>query len=118
MDKHFNIFLDSTCKKSKNLYLTNNSTDFTIELPWRLKFNRHWQITLKTLFAPNRIHIKDCYLEYTTFTMKRIVLSSDKINIDGYYASLDSLIDDINQKLEKLPFTFKIIGEKNKDLFN
>ena len=46
--------------------------------------------------------------------MERIVLSSEKINIDGYYASLDSLIDDINRKLEKLPFTFKIIGEKIK----
>ena len=39
MDKHFNIFLDSTCKKSKNLYPTNTSTDFTIELPQQLKFN-------------------------------------------------------------------------------
>ena len=114
MDKHFNIFLDSTCKKSKHLYPANTSTDFTIELPQRLKFNRHWQISLKTLFVPNRIHIKDCYLEYATFTMKRNVLSSEKITIDGYYASLNSLIDDINKKSEKLPFIFEIMGEKIK----
>ena len=57
MDKHFNIFLDSTCKKSKHLYPTNTCIDFTIELPQSLKFNQHWEITLNTLFVPNRIHI-------------------------------------------------------------
>ena len=35
MDEHFNIFLDSTCKKSKHLYPTNTCTDFTIT--WRFK---------------------------------------------------------------------------------
>ena len=75
MDKHSYIFLDSTCKKAMHLYLTNTSTDFPIELPQRLKFNRHWQITLKTLFLPNRIHnIKDCYLEYENHNHKRMHL--------------------------------------------
>ena len=60
MDKRFNIFLDSTCKKSKQLYPTNTCTDFTISLPERVNLHQHWQISLTTLFVPNRIQkIKD-----------------------------------------------------------
>ena len=46
--------------------------------------------------------------------MKQSVLSSEKITIDGYYVSLNSLIDDIDKHSEKLPFSFEIIGEKIK----
>ena len=112
MDKHFNIFLDSTCKKSKHLYPTNTSTDFTIELPQRLKFNRHWQITLKTLFLPNRIHnIKDCYLEYENYNYNN---SYKRIDIEGYYPTLESLIFEINKKISDLPIRIEIKGKKVK----
>ena len=65
MKKSFNIFLDSSCPKSKALYPKNNSMEFTIELPERLSFNRNWQVTLKSLFIPNMIlHLNDCYVKY------------------------------------------------------
>jgi len=56
-----------------HLYQTNTSIDYTIELPQWLKFNRKWQITLKTLFLTNRIcNIKDCYLKYENHNYKRM----------------------------------------------
>ena len=65
MKKPFNIFLDSSCPKSKALYPNNNNMEFTIDLPERLSFNRHWQVTLKSLFIPNKIlHLDDCYIRY------------------------------------------------------
>ena len=59
-------------------------------------------------------NINDSYLEYKSFSENRSVLMSEKINIGGYYSSLNSLIDDINKKSKKLPFIFEIIEEKIK----
>ena len=64
MKKSFNIFLDSSCPKLNTLYPKNNSMEFTIELPERLSFNRNWQVTLKSLFIPNKnLHLNDCYVK-------------------------------------------------------
>jgi len=85
MKKPFNIFLDSSCSKSKALYPKNNSMEFTIELPERLSFNRNWQVTLKSLFISNKIlYLNDCYVRYfyynwskhEGFNLKELIMSS------------------------------------------
>ena len=112
MDENFNIFLDSSCKTSKHLYPSNTCTDFTISLPERVNLHRHWQVTLKTLFVPNRIqNIKDCYLEYVNHNYKN---SYKRIDIEGNYPTLESLIFEINKKISDLPIRIEIEGKKVK----
>jgi hypothetical protein len=48
MKRPFSIFLDSSCRSSKNLYPNNTNTDFNIELPERMNFRKNW--TLRSVF--------------------------------------------------------------------
>lgn len=116
MEKHFNIFLDSTCEKSKDLYPNNSSTDFVIELPERLEFNRHWQVTLKSLFLPNKIHnIENCFLSYEEYeagengTLIKLIRKT-KVNVSGYFPSTNLLINELRDKIgrDELPIRIDI----------
>lgn len=53
MSKRFNLFLDSSDKISKALFPSNTPYDFTIRLPERVEFGKHWEVTLKNLFTGN-----------------------------------------------------------------
>ena len=65
MKKPFNIFLDSSCPKSKNLYPKNNNMEITIDLPESMDFRRNWHVALKSLFIPNKfVTFDDCYVKY------------------------------------------------------
>ena len=113
MKKPFNIFLDSSCKKSKALYPENNATEFTIELPERLSFNRHWQVTLKSLFLPNKIHnVQKCWFTYSVFKKDEGALkhvSNKKIYLkEGNYPSLDSLINEMFDGIAKHKIPIRI----------
>ena len=55
MGKAFNIFLDSSDKKSKLFYPKNNESEFEIQLPQRLEFNKNWEVCLKTIFLGNDV---------------------------------------------------------------
>ena len=46
MKKPFNIFLDSSCPKSKVLYPKNNNMEYTIDLPERMDLNRNRHVAL------------------------------------------------------------------------
>ena len=112
MKKPFNIFLDSSCPKSKALYPQNNSTEFTIELPERLSFNRDWQVTLKSLFIPNKIiHLDDCYVKYYYYKWSMhqdFNLHRFKI-IPRSHSTIESFMKQFNIVLEI--FKIKIRGE-------
>ena len=111
MKRPFNIFLDSSCPYSKELYPKNINTDFIIELPERLKFRMNWTVTLKTLFLSNSIHnIEDCEIVYQyisdTFDLvvnKKLVLKN------GYYNTSTSFISEIQDgfKKKRMPFTIE-----------
>ena len=65
MKKPFNIFLDSSCPKSKEHYPNNTNTEFTIELPERMDFRKNWHVALKSLFIPSKfINLDGCYIKY------------------------------------------------------
>ena len=112
MKKPFNIFLDSSCPKSKDLYPQNNSMEFTIELPERLSFNRDWQVTLKSLFIPNKIlHLDDCYIKYfySNWKMqKSLNLKALKIT-SRPHSTIESFMQHFNRVLEI--YNIKIRGE-------
>ena len=114
MKRPFNIFLDSSCSTSKELYPQNTNTDFTIELPERLKFRLNWTVSLKTLFLSNKIHnIEDCFITYenikedwTVVTRKKFILKN------GHYNTLDQILKKIQQgfRENRMPFLIKEVN--------
>ena len=117
MKKPFNIFLDSSCSKSKALYPKNNSMEFTIELPERLSFNRNWQVTLKSLFISNKIlYLNDCYVRYfyynwskhEGFNLKELIMSSKP------HSTIESFLKQFNIVLDiyKIKIRGEIVDEK------
>ena len=115
MKKPFTIFLDSSCKKSKDLYANNNSMDFTIKLPERLVFRRNWNVVLKSLFLPNNIqNVPECFMFYW---QGRPLDSggfevSQKVNLkikEGNYLTIESILTDLSKQISeaKLPITIE-----------
>ena len=122
MEKKFNIFLDSSCEKSKAVYPENNATNFTIDLPERLSFRRDWQVTLKSLFIPDSIrNVPKCYLHYVQgipgdtegFTMKHKV---DHRLEEGNYPTINSILDELSEQMLKaqLPISIELYEGKVK----
>ena len=98
----FTILLDSSHAGSKKLYPNNTSTDFTIELPERMIFKRHWNVTLKSLFLSNNIYnIEDCYVIITTKDEIKET-RSEKIRMkNGNYLLLETFLDELQEVLRK-----------------
>ena len=115
MEKKFNIFLDSSCEKSKAVYPENNATNFTIDLPERLSFRRNWHVTLKSLFIPDSIqNVPECFmfvwqgkkLDSGAFKVLHIVNLKLK---EGNYPTIDSILNDLSEQISeaKLPITIE-----------
>ena len=122
MEKKFNIFLDSSCKKSKTVYPENSATNFTIDLPERLSFRRNWHVTLKSLFLPNNIqNVPECFMFYW---QGRPLDSggfevSQKVNLkikEGNYLTIESILTDLSKQISeaKLPITIELHDGKVK----
>ena len=126
MRKKFNIFLDSSCTKSKELYPENHSTSFRIDLPERLCFNRDWQVTLKSLFLPNNIqNFPSCWIvcnistngQGVIYTNCYEVLKSVKIELEeGNYPTMRAIIGYLSNRISKLdvPISFELDDGKVK----
>ena len=52
----FAVLLDSSCKRSKNLYDDNTPTNFRIELPERIILPENWGVSLISLFLTNNLY--------------------------------------------------------------
>ena len=115
MKKPFTIFLDSSCKKSKDLYTNNNSMDFTIKLPERLVFRRNWNVVLKSLFLPNNIqNVPECFMFYW---QGRPLDSGGfealhKVNLklkEGNYPTIEGILTDLSEQISEasLPITIE-----------
>ena len=101
MKKPFNIFLDSSCPKSKKSYPSNNNMEFCIELPERMNFKRKWQVTLKSLFITNGFfNVHSCGYTYMRFRfstpthIKRVKLA------DGVYKTLSDILTLIKESFK------------------
>ena len=103
MKRSFTIFLDSSDAESKQLYPNNTSTDFTIELPQRLKFNRNWTVTLKSLFLSNKIHnIEDCHALLLKYDYKKRFVGSKAVTLqNGNYSTIESFLDEMQRVFRK-----------------
>ena len=106
------------------MYPENTSTSFTIELPERLNFNKHWQVSLKSLFLPNNIqNVPNCWMiceQGTEDKGKRNeykILHSVKLELkEGKYSSIEDVIDDLSEQMVKtqLPIKMKLSEGKVK----
>ena len=126
MRKKFNIFLDSSCKKSKETHPENDATNFRIELPERLCFSKHWQVTLKSLFLPNTIYnISNCWIICNQATKGdgKIYrngyesLHSIKLQLkDGKYSTIENILNILSENIlkEELPLEIGLDGERIK----
>ena len=122
MEKKFNIFLDSSCEKSKAVYPENNATNFTIDLPERLSFRRNWHVTLKSLFIPDSIqNVPECFITYfqgrTDDDGGFIVLHKVNLKLkEGNYPTIDSILNDLSEQIleAELPIRLEQHEEKVK----
>ena len=112
MKKPFNIFLDSSCPKSKEHYPNNTNTEFTIELPERMDFRRNWQVALKSLFIPSKfINLDGCYVRYYYYNWTKFDYWANKILSlkSNHHSTIESFLHQFNLLLEI--YNIKICGE-------
>ena len=126
MRKKFNIFLDSSCKKSKETHPENHPTNFRIELPERLCFSKHWQVSLKSLFLPNTIYnISNCWMicnqvtkgDGKIYTNGYESLHSIRLQLkDGKYSTIENVLNILSENIlkEELPLEITLDGERIK----
>ena len=63
MKQPFHIFLDSSCEESKKRFIKNTNTDFCIQLPQRMEFQKDWMLCLKSIHFSNCFYSMDeCWL--------------------------------------------------------
>ena len=102
MKKPFNIFLESSCVKSKKLFPSNNNMEFTIELVERMEFRRNWHVTLKSLFITNCFfNVHSCEFTYFRFRYGHMIHRKRVQMKDGVYRSLADIIKLIDESLLK-----------------
>jgi len=103
--RQFNVFVDSEDIESKKYFSDNMNTDFRIQLPQRLEFNRNWRVCLKSIFLGNDLfniyedncHIK-CVLQYSDQYDERTYLIKMP---SGCYESIESIVKKISELLIK-----------------
>ena len=117
MKKPLNIFLDSSCTKSKALYPKNNGMEFTFDLPERMDFKRNWHVALKSLLIPTKfINVDDCYVKY--FYYNWALFDDFQRNIvtitSSHHSSIESVLQQFNRVLEifEIQIRAKIVGGK------
>ena len=117
MKKPFNIFLDSSCPKSKEHYPNNTNTEFTIELPERMDFRRNWQVALKSLFIPSKfINLDGCYIKYFYYNWTKFDLwaNAELKLLPQHHSTIESFLEQFNRvlKIYEIKINGKIVDGK------
>ena len=120
MKRPFNIFLDSSDVKSKEMYPKNSNMEFTIDLPERMSFNKKWNVTLKSLFIPNTLYnIYDdlFYIKYHKYGKGSF--GTIQYIKNGCYKNITTLLGEIQDNLDqaKIPLVIKDVGGKIKIMY-
>ena len=88
MKPPFQILLDSSCLHSKKTFPLNTNSDFIIQLPQPLHFQKDWIVCLKSIQLSSEINtIHNCW--------GKVGDRSFKLE-DGYVTSLSVVIDKLN----------------------
>ena len=106
MKKPFNIFLDSSCEKSKLLYPKNDNTVFTIDLPQRMDFRKDWQVALKSLFIPNKFtNGIGVYVKYYHYNWGKFHLANEILKHLPFHSNT---IEDCLKKFNMLLYVYQV----------
>ena len=106
MKKPFNIFLESSCEKSKLLYPKNDNTEFTIDLPQRMNFRKDWHVALKSLFIPNKFtNGVGVYVKYYHYNWKKFHLANGILKHLPFHSNT---IEDCLKKFNMLLYIYQI----------
>ena len=133
MSSSFNLFLDSSDEVSFNYFPANHPFDFTIKLPERLEFGKHWEMTLKNLFIGNdffnvfqdscRINVvrwrtNGQFLDLsgrTTINNDDLILENTTIELaDARFRDIEQLCYHIERKLSDNGFGIKVFVRSNR----
>lgn len=101
MKNPFHILLDSSCVESKKRFPKNNNTEFIIQLPQRMEFQRDWSVCLKSIhYSTNFRRIYDAEFTYTLVSEAgrritiRTIIPHDKVwNIQELIEYLNNTFD-------------------------
>ena len=104
MKPPFQILLDSSCLHSKKTFPLNTNSDFIIQLPQPLDFQKDWIVCLKSIQLSSEINtIHNCW--------GKVGDKSFKLE-DGYVTSLSVVIEKLNAECAgKLYFELMNSGE-------
>ena len=104
MKPPFQILLDSSCLHSKKTFPLNTNSDFIIQLPQPLHFQKDWIVCLKSIQLSSEINtIHNCW--------GKVGDKSFKLE-DGYVTSLSVVIEKLNAECAgKLYFELMNSGE-------
>ena len=96
MKEPFQVILDSSCSTSKKLFPSNTNTNFTVQLPQRMEFQKDWVVCLKSIHMSNEFK-RGC-------TIRAIVTTEDgvsvqKLDLDESISTIQGLLDAINDKI-------------------
>ena len=90
MKPPFQMLLDSSCSQSKKNFPFNSNSDFTIQLPQRLNFQKDWIVCLKSIHLSNEINnIHDCWGQVGDHFFKLE---------DGYVTSWSTVLNKLNDE--------------------
>lgn len=89
MKQPFYVHLDSKCPISKSFFPENTDSEFTIQLPKRLEFQKDWIVALKNLSMSNSIR--------NTFNCTITVNGEVKTLSDGVLRGEDEIIQKLNE---------------------
>ena len=66
MKTPFQLLLDSSCEESLKRFPTNTNTEFCIQLPKRMEFQKDWMVCLKSIHFSNKFYtLQDCAIKIT-----------------------------------------------------
>ena len=104
MKERKNIFLESSCPVSQNLFPSNTNMSFKTKLPEHFDLYGDWYLNLKKIIIPsklNNIYKKLCWMLY---------IENDRLNdvdvMDGFVSIEDGNYSDIESLLKSLEYNF------------
>ena len=117
MKERKNIFLESSCPISKNLFPFNTNMSFKTKLPEHFDLYGDWYLNLKKIIIPsklNNIYKKLCYMIFAKNNRLAGILSID----DGNYNNIESLLRNLEYSLEKKKIPVKMFINDGKVLIS
>ena len=109
-----NVYLDSSCPVSKEMFKSNSNMAFRIKLAETFLLEGDWSICLKKLIIPASMN--NIYKEYCTmkFRLENNIYTTDIHIESGHYPTITHLLEQIQHQIDdsSIPVQLNIINGK------